>query len=619
VRDGWGFAGYVVSDCDAISNLTEYQHYTVDAAHGAAAALNAGVDMNCGHAYAALVEALKLGLVSTETIDRSLHRLLLERVRLGMLDAAGCSPYERIGAAENDTEAHRALALRAAEESVVLLKNDGILPLKARSQSIAVVGPTADTLEVLEANYHGTASRPVTALDGLREAFGQVRYAQGSVLAAGASIPVPRTALRTSSAADATEGLTAEYFDGPSFRGKATLTAVVPRIDFDIDRAPPDPRMKSTHFAARWTGMLIPPAAGDYVLHVHVTRCWDCSTGHDSFRLMVDGKVAIDNDGSSGQPDKVMLHFADPSAHSIRLELLHGSEDEGIELEWEPPAEALLGEAIAAAREADVIVACVGLSPDLEGEALQVHLEGFAGGDRTSLELPASQRELLRRLQELGKPMVVVLNSGSAVALETSASAVLAAWYPGEEGGQALANILSGRTSPSGRLPVTFYRSVADLPAFSDYSMERRTYRYFDGAVLYPFGFGLSYTRFVYSQPVLARSVVQAGQNALATATVRNAGSVASVEVAELYIVPPQGTGMPRLALAGTRRVRLAPGESRTLRFKLAAEQMSFVDADGHRAVRAGTYRVFIGGAQPDVVREKGSSLRVRGEVAMNF
>ena len=619
VRDRWGFGGYVVSDCDAVGNITEYQHYTPDAAHGAAAALNAGVDLDCGNTYAALQKSFAQKLVSEETINRSLHRLLLARLRLGMMDQAGCSPYDHLGAADNDTPQHRALALRAAEESVVLLRNDGTLPLKP-TQSIAVIGPTADMLKALEANYHGTASHPVTPLEGLRETFKNVHYAQGSLLAAGVSAPIPRTALRTGPGRDASEGLNAEYFEQPSFEGQSLVKKIVGKVDLDLDRVGPDSRITATHYAARWSGWLVPPSPGDYVLHVNMERCWDCTT-HDQFRLLVDGKPVIENDGTKAQPDRVTLHFANGSPRAIQLELLHTGKDEGIALEWEPPAETLLAEAVEAARRSDVIVAFVGLSPDLEGEALQLHLDGFAGGDRTSLDLPASQQQLLSRLQDLHKPMVVVLNSGSAVALgpvQEKASAVLAAWYPGEEGGHALANILSGRTNPSGRLPVTFYRSASDLPTFSDYSMAHRTYRYFDDPVLYPFGFGLSYGHFEYGPVHLSHNTVNAGERLTVTATLHNASDVAGSEVAELYIVPPQADGAPHLALSGMQRVQLGPGESRELTFTLNPEQMSFVDPAGKRAVQAGSYRLFVGGVQPDRSLDKGASFRIIGEKTLD-
>jgi beta-glucosidase len=621
VRDLWHFNGYVVSDCDAVGNLTEYQHYTADAAHGAAAALNAGVDLDCGNSYLALKQAFAQKLVTEETINRSLHRLLLARLHLGMMDPAGCSPYDRIGDEDIDTAKHRALALRAAEESIVLLHNDGTLPLKSANLRVAVVGPTADMLKVLEANYHGTASQPLTPLEGIRESFKTVHYAQGSLLAAGVTAPVPSTALRITADPLALPGLVADYFPTASLSGEALVTRIIDRVDLDLDRVGPDPKITTHAFAARWHGWLFPPAAGEYTLRVNVERCWDCTT-HDRFRLFVDGKPQIVNDGSKADPDRVKLHFADTAPHEIKLELEHSGEDEGIALEWEPPADALLNEAVAAARDSDTIIAFVGLSPDLEGEALRLHLDGFAGGDRTSLDLPAAQLRLLSRLRELHKPMVVVLTSGSALALDagkTGASALLEAWYPGEEAGHALANILAGRAVPSGRLPVTFYRSVADLPAFDDYSMARRTYRYFEGAVLYPFGYGLSYTQFTYGNPHLASGTVAAGKPLDVNVALSNSGKLAGTEVVELYIQPPQRPGAPRIVLAGLQRVTLSPGQSREISFSLDPARLSFVDVQGHRAIRPGAYRLFIGGAQPNLAVDRGIAFTITGTKPMDF
>lgn len=322
------------------------------------------------------------------------------------------------------------------------------------------------------------------------------------------------------------------------------------------------------------------------------------------------------NDGAKGGPDTTSVHFADTKPHALRLELLHSGDDKGIALEWIPPAGALLEEALRAASGADVVIACVGLSPDLEGEALQVELPGFAGGDRTSLDLPETQLRLLERLRSLHKKTVIVLTSGSAVALgplADAAGAVLEVWYPGESGGTALADLLSGKANPSGRLPVTFYRSVDDLPAFTDYSMARRTYRYFQRPVEYPFGFGLSYTHFVYSDLRVSSERISAGMLLTVYVTVRNAGSPEGAGVSELYVAAPLAPGAPRMALRGIQRVMLRAGESRELQFRLAPEQMSIVNEQGERLESAGDYRIFVGGAQPDLMRTPSVRLTVIG------
>jgi beta-glucosidase len=621
VRELWHFNGYVVSDCGAILNITGYQHYTADVAHGAAAALNAGVDLECGGSSAGLKQAFAQKLVTEEAVDRSLRRMLLARLRLGMMDRTGCSPYDHIGAGDLDTSKSRALAQHAAEESIVLLQNDGTLPLRSPDRKIAIIGPTADMLKVLEANYHGTASQPVTALKALRENFKNVSYAQGSLLAVGVTAPIPSTALHVTADRGSRSGLTAQYYAGPSFAGEPLVSKEVDHIDLDLDRVGPDPKITTQTYSARWRGFLFPPAAGDYTLRINIERCWDC-TMHDHFRLYVDDKLQIANVGAKSDVDHVRLHFVDTKSHAIKVELEHTGDDEGIALEWEPPADALLGEAVAAARDADAIIAFVGLSPDLEGEALQVQLDGFAGGDRTSLELPAAQIALLKRLGQLHKRLIVVLTSGSAVSLdakELGASALVEAWYPGEEAGHAVANILTGRINPSGRLPVTFYRSVADLPAFDDYSMAHRTYRYFDKPVLYPFGYGLSYTTYRYSQPHLAKSTLSAGDSLNVTVTVSNTGKAEGSEVAELYLVPPRSAGAPRLALAGTQRVELGAEQTRELTFTLDAARLSSVDAEGHRSVSPGDYHLFIGGAQPDLAADTGVAFTITGGKPMDF
>lgn len=601
IRQDWNLKGYVVSDCDAVGNIASYHHYAPDAVHGAADALNAGVDLDCGNSYDALLEGVQQHLTTEAQVNTALHRLLAARIRLGLLDAPSCTPWGTLDANALNSPAHRELALRAAEESMVLLRNHGTLPLRDNSKRIAVVGASADMLKILEANYHGTAVHPVTPWEGLQHAFPHTVYAQGSLLADGVPALIPSTALRTSKASAGKAGLTAEYFAGTEPAGAPVMSATVSKVDLDLDRVGPAPQITSKTFAARWTGFLAPPAPGTYTLRVNVERCWDCKA-HDSYKLLLDGDVLLENHGAKGTPDRVTLSFPDTRPHTLRLELSHTGDDEGIGLEWIPPASALLDEAVQKAATADVIVAFAGLSPDLEGEALQLNLEGFDGGDRTSLNLPSPQRTLLHRLGSLGKPMVVVLTSGSAIALgpeADAASAVLEAWYPGESGGEALAHLLAGEANFSGRLPVTFYRSVADLPAFSDYSMAHRTYRYFDGEVLFPFGFGLTYATFSYGQLQLQKETLQSGDPLTATVTVTNTGKVSGDEVAQLYLSFPDLPGAPRRALRSFQRVHLNPGESRTLQFTLNEHDLGTVTQTGTSQVSAGRYTLTIGGGQP--------------------
>jgi beta-glucosidase len=594
LRKDWGFQGYVVSDCDAVDDMTMFHHYQKDNAGSSASALRAGTDLDCGSAYAGLRDALADGRISEHDLDVAVTRLLAARYRLGMFDPSAPSPRKAPDAA-------RALALRAAGESIVLLKNrDNMLPLKPGGR-IAVVGPNADALSVLEANYHGTARQPVTPLEGMRTLWGEqnVRYAQGATLAEGVTVPIPVTALRSESA-HGSPGLKGEYFRGAQLTGKPVMTRFDSKVDLDTDHVSPLDGAAASRYAVRWTGQLLPPGAGDYTLAVRVDRCFDCR-GHDPVHLYLDGHLIAGTVGSE-EPPSVKIHFDDTRPHDLRLEWEHSGEDQGIHLEWIAPADAQLAEAAKAATDADVVVAFVGLSPGLEGEELKVDVPGFMGGDRTAIDLPSSQQQLLEAVAATRKPLIVVLMSGSAVALNWAsehADAVIAAWYPGEQGGLALAQTLAGVMNPAGRLPVTFYRDVRDLPPFIDYGMKGRTYRYFKGEPLYAFGDGLSYTTFAYDAPKLSTQSLKAGESLDVAVNVRNSGTRDGDEVVQLYLEYPDAPDAPLRALAGFQRVSLAAGEQQAVRFHLDARALSLVDAAGTRAVRAGRYAVFVGGHQP--------------------
>ncbi len=568
-------------------------------------ALKAGDDLNCGRAYNSLGEALKEGLVSEADIDRALTRLFTARFRLGMFDADGKNPYADIPVSENNTPAHRQLALNAARESIVLLKNDGTLPLRGTIHRIAVVGPNAEMLESIEGNYNGTAPNPVLPLEGIENQFGgqaKVVYAQGSIFVEGAGAPIPATALRPD-ASSLQSGLKGEYFDHPDFNGDARLVRVDRSIDFDWNRVSPGQGIPATAFAVRWSGVLVPPAPGDYTLN---------ATGpKDRAQIYLDGKLIA----SGNEPAR--LHFTDTTPHAIRAEYIHQSEDNDFELDWQPPEEALRDNAVKVAREADVVVAFVGLSPDLEGEEMHVKASGFDGGDRTRIELPDVQDKLVEALLGTGKPVVIVLMSGSAIALSAvaqRANAILEVWYPGEEGGDAIAETLAGRNNPAGRLPVTFYRSTDDLPPFTDYSMADRTYRYYMGPVLYPFGYGLSYSHFSIRNFRLSSHSIQAGDTLKADVAVTNTSGQAGSEVVELYLSPPVLPGAPYLSLEGFQRVQLAPNETRSITFNLHPRDMSIVSPAGKRTVDSGLYRLWAGEGQPGFSHEgSAASFRISG------
>lgn len=610
LRKDWGFKGFVVSDCDALYDMLHFHYFRPDEATAAAAALKAGHDLNCGNTYRALGQALDRGEADEALLDRSLVRLFAARYRLGELERPRRDPYARLGADDIGTPANRKLALEAARQSLVLLKNDrAALPLKPDTR-LAVIGPNADALAALEANYQGTSLDPVTPLRGLRQRFGDVRvsYAQGAPLAAGVPVMIPETALRS----DGEAGLKGEYFDNPDLAGVPRAVRRDRVVGFNWDQVSPAAGIDRTRYSVRWTGELLPPGPGEYTLAVRVARCFDC-IGHDPVRLYVDDELVIAGNAedkrvvtgvhnADGRNVEAQLHFGDTRPRHIRLEIEHRGQDQGLRLEWLAPADAQLAEAGRALAQADAVVAFVGLSPDVEGEELKVDVPGFDGGDRNAIGLPATQQALLERAKAASKPLIVVLMSGSAVALnwaQQHADAILAAWYPGQSGGTAIAQALAGDFSPGGRLPVTFYQSTKDLPPYVSYDMKGRTYRYFDGKPLYPFGHGLSYTSFAYGAPRLSTRTVKAGETLRMSVRVRNSGERSGEEVVQVYLQPPQRPQSPIRSLVGFRRVALKPGESREVTFELDARKLSDVDRAGQRAVEAGDYRVFVGGGQP--------------------
>ena len=461
-----------------------------------------------------------------------------------------------------------------------------------------MIGPNAANLASIEGNYNGIPSAPVVPLKGMENYFaGQAKivYAQGSVFTSELSAVVPRTVFGA--------GLKGEYFSNTDLSGTPVVTRTDQNLDFDWQSASPVEGLSSTQYSVRWTGTIQAPGPGDYKFSFHNADCYPCS-GSNVYRAFVDGKPALDAGEKGGQSrgSSFTIHFDAGQTHELRIEYAHDSPRRGggVRLEWQPNADALRDEAVSVAKQADVVVAFVGLSPDLEGEEMPVHVEGFSGGDRTDIALPAVQRQLLEALSATGKPLVVVLMNGSALAIDWAqqhAAAILEAWYPGEEGGTAIAQTLAGENNPAGRLPITFYASVKDLPPFEDYSMKNRTYRYYQGKPLYSFGYGLSYTSFAYSGLKVSPETAKAGGQVNVSVSVTNSGSVKGDEVVELYLNPaPDG---PIRALKGFKRISLDPGASTQVQFALTPRDLSSVRPDGSRAVLPGNYRLSVGGSQP--------------------
>ena len=620
LRREWGFAGHVVSDCGAIDDIHKNHKLVATPEESAALGVTRGCDLECGSVYKSLGKALERGLLKEADIDVALQRLMRARLKLGMFDPPERVRYAQIPYSVNDAPEHDRLARRVAQESMVLLKNDGVLPLRKDLGTIAVVGPTADDLVTLLGNYHGTPSRPVTLLAGIRRAVSpktKVLYARGVDLVEGRQDPRAATAIDASylrpSRGSSERGLKGEYFRGRSFDGEPMISRVDSKVDFRWDRSSPTDEpvargeldaakaLDGDQFAVRWTGVLVPPTSGEYELVV---------TANDGARLFVDGKPVIDSwiDTSVARALSGTVALEAGREAELRLEYFEDIRDAEVRLAWRPPgAGTPFEEALAAARAADVVVFVGGLTAEVEGEEMRVSYPGFQGGDRTDIELPAVQAKMLEALRATGKPVVLVLTTGSALGVSSAkeaARAIVVAWYPGQRGGDALADVLFGDYNPAGRLPVTFYRTARDLPAFDDYAMEGRTYRYFRGAPLYPFGHGLSYTRFEYSGLRVSRPTLGPKDRLEVSLDVKNVGSRDGDEVVQLYVrdVEPLGPA-PIRELRGVERVPLPAGASRRVSFTLVPERdvARYDEAKKAFAVEPGEFEVEVGASSADL------------------
>jgi beta-glucosidase len=619
LRGAWKFNGYVVSDCDAIVDIFQGHKFVTSQAAAAAAAIKTGMDNECAdfftitkddHDYKPFIDAVKQGLLTEADLDISLKRLFTARMRLGMFDPDSMVAYARIPDSEIDSAPHRALALKTAQESMVLLKNDGALPFAASVKKILVVGPLADQTGVLHGNYSGTASHAVTVLEGIRKQFAgaQVSFQSGTDFLR--ELPViPTSVLSTD---DEKPGLKGEYF-AQDLSGTPQVVRVDPYVDLQTYH--PDPHalpapVDMKDFSVRWTGFLKPAESGTYQVGLMGSMQ----------RLWIDGKLVVDDAvGHDPNPQLATLQLTKGHAYAVKVEYMAGGRTS--KLIWLQVTGDPLVEAVKAAREADVVVAVVGITSRLEGEEMRVDLPGFKGGDRTNLNLPAEEEALLGALKGTGKPLVVVLMNGSALGVNWAndhANAILEAWYSGEEGGTAVAQTLAGVNNPGGRLPVTFYKGVEQLPEFEDYTMKNRTYRYFAGTPLYPFGYGLSYSKFEYSNLKLSSAALEAGTPLAVDVDVKNASQRAGDEVVELYISFPKVPGTPLRALRGFSRVHLEAGELRHVKLALQPRDLSYVNEAGDRMVGAGDYTISTGGGQPGTGASAAEvRITIRGEVKL--
>lgn len=612
LRGEWGFKGHVVSDCGALADFYGPNDHAVVLAPAAAAAwaLKSGTDLNCGtgrlSTFANLGFALQLNMVSMDDIDTAVKRLFTTRFKLGMFDPDEMVSYSQIPTEVIGSKVHLQLAEKSAEQSLVLLKNDGILPLAPKTK-VAVIGPNAINPSILVGNYHGEPINPVTPLDGIKAQAGATNttFSPGSPLIAdqfGHYTQIPSNHLfHRGDDGQLRPGLKADYYradinkaltsgfhiDQVAARvGEPVISRVDNNIDFYWQRSPVDDAVFG-NFGVVWQGVLIPKTSGHYLFK-------------SSAEVTIDGELV------TGALDLVAEKTYDLEVHRTFLRLPWGNPIEPqVQLRWVNTSTDLTADALLAAKSADVIIFTGGISAELEGEEMDVELEGFDHGDRTDLRLPKEQRDLLEALHALGKPIVLVNFSGSAMALNwenKNLNAIVQAFYPGEGTGTALAKILWGETNPSGRLPITFYQSVKQLPGFKDYSYDNRTYRYFEGDVLYPFGYGLSFTSFQYSQLNVPQTL--ASNEALhVSVQISNTGSREGTDIAQLYISMENApVKTPVRELKAFQRVSLAANKGQQLNFTLSPEQLRYVDNDGNFIPYKGKLKLTIGSGQEGYV-----------------
>ena len=615
LRNEWNFQGYVVSDCGAIDDI--YQHHKIvpTPEEAGALAVKAGCDLECATTYQHLKEAVQKKIITEKEIDVAVKRLFTARFKLGMFDPADKVRYANIPYSVVDSKEHKELALEAARKSIVLLKNEGdLLPLKKDIRTLAVIGPNADQWQMLLGNYNGLPSKAFTPLEGIREKLSatgsKVLYAQGCELAEGLPdfVKVPAAVLSHGTE----KGLQADYYTNKEFNGAVLFSSVDSTLDANWGEGSPRKDLNDDNFGVKWNGEITPDKSGLYQLGM-ITTCKVNLYLNDSIIANTSYHFRDEfNDPRLRKSAPIRLEAG--KKYRLRVEAGESYGDARVQLVWsgqkDNAREELKKEALAIAGQADAVVLCMGLSARLEGEEMDVNVEGFKGGDRTSLDLPRVQEDLIREITALGKPVILVLLNGSALSVnweKDHVPAILEAWYPGQAAGKAIADVLFGDYNPAGRLPVTFYRSLKDLPSFGDYAMAGRTYRYFKGEVLYPFGYGLSYTRFQYDNLQIAKTT-RRGDTVRVTVNVKNSGSREGDEVAQLYLSDKDATvPVPIRSLRGFKRVHLQPGEVRTLHFSIAPDAFTVIDDKMQKVTLPGQFEVSVGGGQPGPATVKSS------------
>lgn len=619
LRDLWGFDGYVVSDCGAIFDIYANHKIVKTAPEAAAVGVGKGCDLNCGGVYQEhLLKAVRQGLITEERVDVAVERLMEARMKLGMFAPDKEVPYTDIPYSEVDSPENDRLALEMSRKSLVLLKNDNLLPLdKEGINKIAVIGPTADSVEALCGNYTGTPSHPVTMLKGIQKAAGdkaEVLYSPGCPLTEGFEIDDYKIVdseylFTTNEKGEKVNGLRGRYFRNRNMEGSPAVERIDSAINMKWNFDSPADNMENTDFSVVWTGKLTAPVSGKYKLGL---------ASDDGCRLFIDGEKIVEDWTTHAKRSFVSeVHLEAGKSYDIRIEYFQASGEAEVDLVWRTPeiedaGDNLFDRAVEYTRRSDVAIFVGGITAELEGEEKpQNHtFDGFHRGDRTDLQLPETQRKLIKAMHKTGTKVVLVLTTGSAMAVnweEENLPAILLAWYPGQRGGDAVADVLFGDYNPAGRLPVTFYKSVDDLADFADYNMRTgkgKTYRYFEGEPLYPFGYGLSFTDFEYSDIEIAGKKLDKNQSFTVSCKVKNTGSRDGEEVVQLYVRNVESyLPMPVKDLRGFERISLKKGQEKTISFELTpAEDMTYYDVHKNDyAVEPGEFEIQIGASSSDI------------------
>lgn len=608
LRKQWKFTGYVTSDCWAIDDFFRYHKTHKDATSSAVDAVMHGTDIECGQTvYKTLVDAVKSGLITEAQLDVSLKRLFTIRYRLGMFDPVSMVKYAQTPASVLESKEHKAHALKMAQQSIVLLRNENnTLPLSKKIKKIAVLGPNADNNISVLGNYNGIPSRIVTVLAGIKEKLGkdvEVMYEKAVNFANDTLMVFSNIAERYS--IDGKPGVKAEYFTNEELKGSPAVTQIEKDIDhFLTEGIPPVNGIASTHYSARYTTFFT--ADKNETMNFEVE-------GDDGYRVFINDSMKVDSWLRNRWGAKQFrLKVEAGKQYKVVVEFYQTEGNAAIKFKSGNYAKTDFAALASRLKDVDAIVFAGGISPQLEGEEMKVTVPGFNGGDRTSILLPAIQTELLKVLKATGKPVVFVMMTGSAIATPWESEnipAIVNTWYGGQSAGTAIADVLFGDYNPAGRLPVTFYKGDSDLPGFLDYGMEGRTYRYFKGEALYPFGYGLSYSTFNYSALQLPKTIA-ANKPVTVTVTVKNTGKRDGDEVLQLYVSHQTKSKAPVRALKGFKRIALKAGETKTISFKLTPEELSLVnETTGNYYQPKGKVQISVGGGQPAVKNKTTSNV----------